>query len=170
MPGTTVFLGLGSNLGDREKNLRLALEHLEGEVGELVEISAIYHTAPWGKTDQPAFFNQVVRMQTDLEAPALMRRLLQIEQRMGRKRQERMGPRIIDLDILFYDDAVVDEPSLQIPHPRLEQRNFVLVPLREMAPHWKHPVSGLTMEELLSRSPDKGEVLRLQEQQGEEPG
>lgn len=164
MPGFTVFLGLGSNLGDRRQNLRQALDRLQEEVGRLLQTSAVYRTAPWGHTEQPAFLNQVVCLETALKPRELMERLLQIEKRMGRKRTEHMGPRIIDLDILFYGQKIIRESGLEIPHPRLEKRNFVLLPMLELAPDWVHPQSGLTIRELAARSPDTGQVSPIDEE------
>ncbi|MDN5345185.1 MAG: 2-amino-4-hydroxy-6-hydroxymethyldihydropteridine diphosphokinase [Clostridia bacterium] len=129
------YLGLGSNLGDREVNLRAAVAILGATAGITVEgLSSWYETTPVGKTDQGLFLNGVVRIKTTLSPRELLQCVLAIEQRLGRVRRERWGPRNIDIDILLYDALTIKEPDLEIPHPRLLERAFVLVPLAEIAP------------------------------------
>jgi 2-amino-4-hydroxy-6-hydroxymethyldihydropteridine diphosphokinase len=152
----TVYLGLGANLGDRLANLRLALRRLQ-TLARLEEVSSLYETQPQGVTDQPLFLNAVCRVTTGLEPPALLRFLKNVEWEIGRRPGgEPWGPRPIDLDILLYDDRVLDTPDLKVPHPRLPERAFVLVPLCELAPELRHPQLGRTMKELLASVGQEG--------------
>jgi 2-amino-4-hydroxy-6-hydroxymethyldihydropteridine diphosphokinase len=145
---TVSYIGLGANLGDREANLRAALERL-AELGGL-RVSSFRETDPVGITDQPRFVNAVAELETDLAAVALLERLLEIERQLGRdrSREERWGPRSIDLDLLLYGDEVIDEPGLTVPHPRLAERRFVLEPLHELAPDLVLP-DGRRIRDLL---------------------
>ena len=142
-----IYLSLGSNLGDRLANLRNAINLLPPKVQPEVK-SSIYETEPWGYADQPAFLNQVIRADTTLEPSDLLEFLKQIEAKLGRQQTFRFGPRVIDLDILFYDDLVLETPKLTIPHPRIAERAFVLVPMAEIAPYMCHPVLGKTIQDL----------------------
>jgi 2-amino-4-hydroxy-6-hydroxymethyldihydropteridine diphosphokinase len=144
-----VYLGLGSNLGDRAGYLRRARENLAPEVN-LLRASSVYETPPWGYTDQPAFLNQVVEVQTDLEPEALLVKLKGIESELGRVKNFRYGPRCIDLDILFYENRVYQSERLTIPHPSLAERAFVLVPINELAPNFVHPLLHKAISELLA--------------------
>ena len=143
-----IYIGLGTNLGERETNLRDAVNALAPKISVLAK-SLIYETAPWGFSDQPKFLNQVIAAKTYLSSFELLAYLKNIETYLGRKETFRNGPRVIDLDILFYDNCVVQEDQLNIPHPRLHLRAFVLVPLVELAPKLQHPVLGCTMQALL---------------------
>lgn len=146
--GHLVYIALGSNLGDRKANLRQAIASLAPEV-RVLRRSPAYETEPWGYKEQPAFLNQVVEAETELEPGPLLTRLKAIERQLGRRTRFRYGPREIDLDLLFYDDRVIDSPELQLPHPRLHQRGFMLVPLADLAPELEHPRLGQTIRELL---------------------
>ena len=153
------YLALGTNLGDRPHNLCRAILSLSPSVRVLAE-SALYETPPWGVTDQPAFLNMVIKAETDLPPAALLERLRKLERDMGRQPTVRYGPRLIDLDILFYDDKVIETPTLTIPHPRLHERSFVLVPLADLAPGLVHPLTGSTVREMLKQVDSKG-VIRM---------
>jgi 2-amino-4-hydroxy-6-hydroxymethyldihydropteridine diphosphokinase len=147
----TAFVGIGSNLGDREGNLRRAVELLSAEDGiDIVAVSQIRETDPVGPVEQGQFLNGAVWIETDLGPRELLERLLTVEQRLGRVRGERWGPRTIDLDLLVYGNQVVDEPGLTVPHPRLHERRFALEPLADLAPGLeipgKGPISALLAE------------------------
>jgi 2-amino-4-hydroxy-6-hydroxymethyldihydropteridine diphosphokinase len=156
-----VFLHTGSNLGDRAFNLMRALELVGAFAGEVMAVSSLYRTAPWGKTEQAEFLNQAFEIHTELEPQELLENILAVEKHMGRSRQEKWGPRLIDIDILFFGDKIIKSPELIIPHPHLEERNFVLAPLAEIAPDFLHPLLQKTIRKLLEESPDKSRVERL---------
>lgn len=153
-----VCIALGSNIGDRKDNLRVAIAALEPRVHILLK-SAVYETPPWGYADQPAFLNMVVRAETDLSPLDLLTFLKDLESVLGRTPSFRNGPRVIDLDILFYDHTQIDTPPLVIPHPRLHERAFVLVPLADVAPDYVHPVLGLSVQEMLASLDRQGIIL-----------
>jgi 2-amino-4-hydroxy-6-hydroxymethyldihydropteridine diphosphokinase len=138
-----VYIGLGSNLGDREAMIRIALDDLARLPGtRVLRASSLYDTEPVGDEEQPQFLNAVAEIDTELTARQLLWNLLLIEKRLGRVRTHRFGPRTIDLDLLMYGHLVVDEPDLQVPHPEMTNRSFVLVPLLEIDPLATHPVTG----------------------------
>lgn len=145
----TVYLSLGTNLGRRAANLRAALASLAPQI-RVRRTSPVYETEPWGYTDQPAFLNQVVEAETSLSPEDLLDHLKQIETALGREPTFRYGPRLIDLDVIFYDDRVIEEDNLNIPHPRLAERAFVLVPLADLAPDLIHPLLQRPVRELLA--------------------
>lgn len=157
---TTVYLSLGSNLGDRERNLKEAVRRLQS-LGTIRSISSTYETEPVEFTDQPMFLNCALELETPESPTQLMGHLLEIEKAMGRQRTHKKGPRVIDLDILLFGDKVVDTPTLTIPHPAMHQRRFVLEPLAEIAPETKHPVLKKTARELLEALPPGQTVQRI---------
>lgn len=148
----TAYISLGSNLGDRESTLRHALTLLRDRTGHVVAISSFYDTEPVGFTEQPKFINAVAQLETTLLPEKLMETLLAIERELGRDRSATVpkGPRTIDLDLLLYDDRIIDFPALTVPHPAMHERRFVLEPLAEIAPNAVHPVLKRTARELLA--------------------
>jgi 2-amino-4-hydroxy-6-hydroxymethyldihydropteridine diphosphokinase len=156
-----VYLSLGSNLGDRAKNLRDAIAALRKVGIDVKRISSMYETEPVDYLDQSWFVNMALEVETELAPPALLQALRGIETQMGSKKLIAKGPRLIDMDVLLYGNEVIDTPELQIPHPRMHLRRFVLEPLAEIAPNVRHPVSGLSVSEMLARTPDKGLVRKL---------
>jgi 2-amino-4-hydroxy-6-hydroxymethyldihydropteridine diphosphokinase len=155
-----VFLGLGSNVGERQKFLNRAVAELKGISNiKVVWASSVYETEPYGKADQEKFLNAVVEIETELTPPELLTAAKSIEQRVGRTASELWGPREIDIDVLLYDGLVHDDAALHVPHPDMENRKFVLVPLREIAPDAVHPITGMTVEEMATACKDTGRVV-----------
>ncbi len=155
------FVGLGSNLGEREAMIRMALDDLARlPATVLLKASSLYDTEAVGETDQPNYLNAVAQLDTELTARQLLWNLLLIEKRLGRVRTRRWGPRVIDLDLLLYGSLIVEEPDLQVPHPELTRRSFVLVPLVELDPLLVHPVTGETLLNHLSRLKTRPPVKR----------
>jgi len=150
-----IFLALGTNLGDRSAALQAALRGLPPAIQQ-VEQSTVYETPPWGLAEQPPFLNMVVRGGTLLNPHELLEYLKKLETRLGRLPSVRWGPRLIDIDILFYDDLVLRSPELSVPHPHLQERAFVLVPLMDLAPDLVHPVLGETIQQLAAKVEDTG--------------
>jgi 2-amino-4-hydroxy-6-hydroxymethyldihydropteridine diphosphokinase len=157
------YLLTGGNLGNRRENLTAACKLLEAQCGEISAASCFYETAAWGKTDQPAFLNQALELKTSLNARQLIRRILKIEKIMGRVRKEKLGPRIIDIDILFFNDEVHNIRFLKVPHPEIPNRRFALTPLAEIAPGMRHPVLKKTIVQLLDECPDESVVKKAAE-------
>ena len=151
----TVYIALGSNVGDAAANLKQALTLFEDAKIQVLRASPVFETAPQGLLNQPWFLNQVVEAETSLLPRQLLKRLLTIERSMGRKRTVRNGPRTIDLDIVLYGKAVVDTPDLQIPHPRMAERRFVLEPLAALVPDLRHPITKQTVREMLAQVRDQ---------------
>lgn len=144
-----VYLLLGSNLGNRKEILEKAIELLSEKIGVIISQSKDYETKPWGVTDQPDFLNLAVSIHTNLKPLEILEQTQSIENQLGRVRKEKWGARLIDVDIMFYGDEIIEEPNLKIPHPLMQERDFALIPLVEIAPNFVHPVLGKTVSELL---------------------
>jgi len=149
-----VYLLLGSNLGDRNLFLQQAIQHIEKNIAPVLKVSSVYETQSWGKTDAPDYLNQVIMLQTDMQAQTILEKILEIEIILGRRREEKWGSRTIDIDILFYGERVIDEPALQVPHPELHKRRFTLEPLNEIAPEFIHPGLKKTIFQLINELTD----------------
>jgi 2-amino-4-hydroxy-6-hydroxymethyldihydropteridine diphosphokinase len=156
-----VFLLLGSNLGDRNLFLQRAIQHIGQDIAPVSMASAVYETQSWGKTDLPDYLNQVIEVKTDLPAQQVLEKILAIELLMGRQREEKWGSRIIDIDILFYGDHVINQPGLVVPHPELHNRRFTLEPMVELAPDFVHPVLKKTVLYLKKELKDSLIVKKL---------
>lgn len=157
------YLLLGSNLGDRHGYLERAEKLIAAQVGEIVNRSSVYETAAWGNTDQPGFLNLALEVDTRLNPKALLEQVLAIEKDLGRVRHEKWGARLIDIDIILYGNEVVDEVSLQIPHPEMQNRKFVMIPMAEIAPDVIHPVLKKELKEILLVTEDELDVFRKQD-------
>jgi 2-amino-4-hydroxy-6-hydroxymethyldihydropteridine diphosphokinase len=154
------YLLTGGNMGNREKNLATAKKLITERAGKVTRASALYETAAWGKTDQPSFYNQALEVETSILPKDLLKLLLEIEMKLGRQRDEKYGPRTIDIDILLYGDQICNDPQLRIPHPELQNRRFALTPLAEIGPGLVHPVFKKSITELLAICTDTLEVTR----------
>ncbi len=156
-----IFLITGGNIGDRKKNLQTAASLIEENIGKIIESSSIYETEAWGNNDQPAFYNQMHIVKSTFSAEEIMNKILQIEQQMGRVRTIKNAARIIDIDILFYNNEIINKPDLNVPHVEISNRRFVLMPLNELAPNMIHPVLKKTINELLAACKDTLKVITL---------
>jgi len=157
----TAYLLIGGNLQNRFAALQHACDLIQQSCGRIVKQSSIFETAAWGVTDQPSFYNQALELQTPLEPITLMQTLLNIEAQMGRKRLQKMGPRLIDIDILLFNDLVLQTELLTVPHPRLTERRFALTPLAQIAPNLIHPITKTTIQQLLNACADMLDVNKI---------
>jgi 2-amino-4-hydroxy-6-hydroxymethyldihydropteridine diphosphokinase len=156
------FLGIGTNLGNRKANLRKTIEMIGEHIGKLIHSSSVYETAPWGFEAENDFLNMVIMVETNHSPAELMKKIAIIESKLGRERsQDRYSSRVIDIDILLYNDFVIIENGLKIPHPLMHERKFVLVPFCELAPDIIHPVLGKSMKVLLEECRDRSKISKL---------
>lgn len=156
-----VYLLLGSNMGNSRQQIAKAIKLIEKNIGIAKRYSSIYQTAAWGNTHQPDFFNQVIVIETNKQAEETMQLILTIEEKMGRVRTTKNAPRIIDIDILFFNKEIINHSTIIIPHPQIQNRRFVLIPLHELSPTFKHPIIKKTIHQLLRVCPDKLAVKKL---------
>jgi 2-amino-4-hydroxy-6-hydroxymethyldihydropteridine diphosphokinase len=161
MAAREVFLGLGSNQGDKHQNLQSSLDKISQKIGAIMGTSSFYKTQPWGNLNQDFFVNQVIRIWTELQPKEILQEIISIESELGRVRTEKWGSRIIDIDILYYGNLIIDNEEIQIPHAELTERRFVLVPLVEIAPDFLHPIFKLSNKELLEFCEDKLTVEKI---------
>lgn len=157
----TLYLLLGSNQQQPQQQLKRAQKHIAKKIGPVKRSSSLYQTAAWGNTQQPDFINQVIIVETRLDAAETIQAILAIEKDMGRIRTKKNAPRIIDIDILFFNKEIIHTGVLEVPHPRLQLRNFVLVPLNQLSPNLKHPVLHKTIHQLLRICPDRLTVHKI---------
>lgn len=156
-----VYLQLGSNIGNSKKQLLIAQDYLARKIGLLVAASSLYQTAAWGNSDQPDFINQVIILKSPLQAQDCIEQILEIEHDMGRVRTQKNAPRIIDIDILFFNKDIINCKDLIVPHPALPDRRFVLIPLNELSPHFMHPVLKQTVHQMLLNCKDTLDVKKI---------
>ncbi len=163
------YLLIGGNMGDRIGLLKAAKEAIGKDCGSLTGVSSFYETAAWGLEEQPPFLNQALQLQTAMTADVLLEKILDIEGQLGRHRQEKYGPRIIDIDILLFDNQVIQKTNLTVPHPQLQYRRFALTPLAEVAPNLVHPVFNKTIQQLLEECTDPLPVQKISGTDGRIP-
>jgi len=156
-----LYLLLGSNMGNSKKQLATAQKHISKKMGTIIRQSKLYQTAAWGNTDQPDFLNQVIVINSQFTPQECINKILSIEKEMGRIRTKKNAPRIIDIDILYFNKEVINSKNLVVPHPALQDRRFVLIPLNELSPGFKHPVLGKTNHELLLKCTDTLNVKKI---------
>ncbi len=154
----TSFLGLGSNLGNRKKNLDSAISHLKSKAGSIVKASEVYESEPWGLKNQNFYLNQVIELKTSMSPKNLLKCCKSIENKMGRSRSIKWGERNIDIDILYFSEIILNEDNLTIPHPLIQERKFVLVPLNELSKNFIHPIFKKTNHEILKNSKDNSKI------------
>ncbi len=152
---------LGTNIGDKRQNLNRAMHLLKHYCGTIIKKSSIYESEAWGKEDQDSFYNQVLIIKTYLPPIFLTKIVLQLEKKMGRIREEKWGPRLIDMDLLFYENKIISNKTLELPHPGIPERNFTLLPLIELNPNFLHPVRKCTIKELYAQSKDQLNAIQL---------
>ena len=155
------YLLLGSNIGNNKQQLSAAIKHIKKNIGKVTRQSELYATAAWGNTKQPDFLNQVIVVETKMNALQTLQTILSIEKEMGRVRTVKNAPRIIDIDILFFNKDIVNETNLSVPHPEIQNRRFVLVPLNELSPNFKHPVFQQSIHHLLKICLDPLNVKKI---------
>lgn len=153
-----IFLSLGSNLGDRQKNMLSAMQFIDDEIGKISRKSSFYETEAWGNQDQDAFINAVIQLSSTFTAHQVLDIINSIERKLGRVRREKWGPRIIDIDIIYFDDQIISMHDLVVPHPLMQKRKFVLIPLAEIVPEFVHPRLLKKNAELLNECDDQSEV------------
>lgn len=158
---TSIFILLGSNLGDRLENIAHARQEISRHIGQIITASSIYKTAAWGNVQQPDFYNQVIEIHSGLSPAELLIQVLEIEKKAGRLRNEKWGPRVLDIDILFYGDIIMSDDRLILPHPQIPYRKFTLLPLAEIAADFIHPVIHKTIGQLLIACTDHLPVEKL---------
>ena len=156
-----IYLLLGSNIGNSKATLSKAILQIEKRIGSVIRQSGLYSTGAWGNTQQPDFLNQIIIVETKLTALQTMHTILAIEKSMGRVRTVKNAPRIIDIDILFFNKEIIDLPDLTVPHPQMQNRRFVLIPLNQLSPNLKHPGLKKTVHQLLMHCPDKLHVKKF---------
>ena len=156
-----IYLLLGSNMGNSSKHLSTAIIYVEKEIGNVIRQSSLYATAAWGNTNQPNFLNQVIVVETNLTAMQTMQTILQIEKKMGRLRSIKNAPRNIDIDILFFNKEIIEHKTLSVPHPQIQNRRFVLVPLNQLSPNFRHPVFNKSVHHLLIHCTDELNVKKF---------
>jgi 2-amino-4-hydroxy-6-hydroxymethyldihydropteridine diphosphokinase len=161
MNRNTAFLLIGGNIGDRLRYLEQARNAIEQSCGRILSISSIYETEAWGLQEQNAFYNQALKVETELKANELLKCILEIEESLGRKRDRKYGPRTIDIDILLFNDEIIEAESLKVPHPELQNRRFALECLNEIATEEMHPLLGKTINQLLAECPDPLSVNKI---------
>lgn len=156
-----LYLGLGSNLGDKRENINLAYGHIQEKIGNICRKSAIYETPPWGFQSEDVFYNTVIFLETELTAEQVLEKIQEIEKELGRVKDFKIGysSRVIDIDILDYNNMILEKPQLVLPHPHIEKRNFVLYPMRDIAENWQHPKSRINIDQLIENL-DKSEVIK----------
>ena len=155
------YLLLGSNMGNSQQQLSIAIKNITQKIGGVIRKSKLYTTAAWGNTNQPDFLNQVIVVETKHTALQIIKTILGIEEEMGRVRTKKNAPRIIDIDILFFNKEIIAEKILTVPHPKIQNRRFVLIPLNELSPNFKHPVIKKTMHQLLVNCYDTLDVKKF---------
>lgn len=155
------YLLIGSNMGNSSRQLSKAIKNIEKKIGGIIRRSSLYATAAWGNTNQPDFLNQVVVVETELTALQTMQTILHIEKKMGRLRTQKNAPRKIDIDILFFNKEIIEHKMLSVPHPQIQNRRFVLVPLNQLSPNFRHPVISKSVHQLLKHCKDKLNVKKF---------
>lgn len=156
-----IYLHLGSNIGDRKLYLQQAIQLISNQIGTILQVSHLYETEAWGKTDQRAFINQTIKIESHLYPLELLKKIQKIEIGLGRQRKEHWGARTMDIDVIFYDDYRIESEELIIPHPRMHLRNFVLIPMLDLQPDFLHPIFRQTIRELYAWCQDDLKVLRV---------